>query len=344
MDGKKKKKDNCFKKSALFSDIHFGLKHNSRKHNNDCEEFIIWFCEEAKKRGAETCIFLGDWHHHRNTINVSTLNYTTSNLKRLSDNFEKVYFIVGNHDLFYREKREIHSLPMADRFPNIIPIQEPLEEGDCAFVPWIVNDEWKTITKIKAKYMFGHFELPGFKLNSLIEMPDHGGLNKTHFKNQELVFSGHFHKRQNWQNVHYIGNPFGHNYADAWDFERGATFLEWDGVPEFVQWTDGPKYMTTTISQIAENPEKFLVDKASIKAVIDVDLSYEEVNYMKETFVDQFNIRELKLIPGNDTEHEIDDGKELVFETVNEIVVSQLNDIDSDTYEKEKLIDIYNRL
>ena len=37
-----------FKKAACFTDIHFGLKNNSRQHNNDCENFVNWFIDEAK--------------------------------------------------------------------------------------------------------------------------------------------------------------------------------------------------------------------------------------------------------------------------------------------------------
>ena len=69
-----------FKKVACFTDIHFGMRNNSRTHNDDCEAFIKWFIDEAQARGCETCIFLGDWHHHRAQINVSTLNYTISNI------------------------------------------------------------------------------------------------------------------------------------------------------------------------------------------------------------------------------------------------------------------------
>ena len=98
-----------FDKAILFTDIHFGMKNNSRHHNQDCEDFIIWMIDEAHKRGIKKCFFLGDWHHNRASINVSTLNYTTSNLRRLNDNFEQVIMITGNHDLYYREKREIHS-------------------------------------------------------------------------------------------------------------------------------------------------------------------------------------------------------------------------------------------
>ena len=115
-----------FDKAVVFTDIHLGNKNNSRLHNQDCEDFIIWMIEEAKKRGITKCIFMGDWHHHRATINVSTLNYTVSNLRRLNDSFEQVIMIMGNHDLYYREKREIHSIPMADEYPNIRIVNEEI--------------------------------------------------------------------------------------------------------------------------------------------------------------------------------------------------------------------------
>ena len=80
-----------FKKVACFTDIHFGLKGNSRIHNDDCEAFIYWFIKQAKAHNCETCIFLGDWHHHRSATNVSTMNYTVSNIERLGKAFEKYY-------------------------------------------------------------------------------------------------------------------------------------------------------------------------------------------------------------------------------------------------------------
>ena len=61
-----------FKKAACFTDIHFGMRSNSRTHNDDCESFIKSFVKEAQAAGAETCIFLGDWHNNRSTVNVST--------------------------------------------------------------------------------------------------------------------------------------------------------------------------------------------------------------------------------------------------------------------------------
>ena len=89
-----------FKNAACFTDIHYGLKQNSRVHLDDCHRFVDWFIEEGKLRGAETCFFLGDWHHHRASVNVATLNTSYQDLKKLNEAFDKVYFITGNHDLY----------------------------------------------------------------------------------------------------------------------------------------------------------------------------------------------------------------------------------------------------
>ena len=249
-----------FKKVACFTDIHFGMKGNSRVHNDDCEAFIYWFIEQAKANGCETCIFLGDWHHHRSATNVSTMNYTVSNMERLGAAFEKVYVIMGNHDLYYREKREINSMEYIRNIPNIHLVNEWLVEDDVAIIPWIVEDEWKKIEQMKQKYVFGHFELPYFKMNAMVEMPDVGGIKTDHFGNCGMVFSGHFHKRQQIKNVTYMGNAFPHNYADAWDDDRGMMILEYGGQPKYINWPDMPRYVTIKISQLLEDPEKILMN------------------------------------------------------------------------------------
>jgi UDP-2,3-diacylglucosamine pyrophosphatase LpxH len=333
-----------FKKAACFTDIHFGLKNNSRQHNNDCENFVKWFIDEAKSFGAETCFFLGDWHHHRSSINISTLNYSISNLKRLSDNFEKVYFIVGNHDLFYRDKREISSVVFANEIPKVEVINEITVKDGVAIVPWLIGNEWKKIQKIKAKYMFGHFELPNFKMNAMVEMPDHGEIQASHFSNVEKVFTGHFHKRQHQGNISYIGNPFAHNYSDAWDNDRGAMFLEWDKEPQYKIWADGPKYRVLPLSKLLEAPDDYLEPEVNVRVKIDMDISYEEANFIKENFQNTYQLREISLLPYKELEEEMEFQGEISFKSVDEIVLDQLAKVESDTFDNSVLIEIYNRL
>ena len=332
-----------FNRAACFTDIHFGNKNNSKQHNRDCADFVDWFIEQSED--CETCIFLGDWHHHRSSVNVSTLNHSVENVGKLSRAFKQVYMIMGNHDLYYREKRDMNSLPYAGLFDNVTLVEDMLVQDDIALVPWLVGDEWKNLQKTKCRYMFGHFELPFFKMNAMVEMPDHGSLNAEHLQGPEYVFSGHFHKRQAKGNVHYLGSPFGHNYADTWDDDRGMMKLEWNGVPEYIDYP-GPRYRTVPLSRLIDEPEKILNEHTYCRATLDINISYEEASFIKETFSQQYNVREIALIPSKKEEHAqdwkvVDD---IEVENVDQIVYNSLNAVDSEMINKKILVDIYNSL
>ena len=338
--------NNLFKKVACFTDIHFGLRNNSRTHNTDCEEFVKWFIKQAKKAKCETCIFLGDWHHHRASINVSTMNYTMSNLEFLSKAFTNVFVIMGNHDLFYRDKREINSVAFGSLYDNVHIINDIFTEGDVSIIPWLVQDEWKGMPGIKSRYIFGHFELGGFQMNQLIAMPDTGGLQKAHFKNQEYVFSGHFHSRQEQKNVIYMGNAFPHNYSDTWQDDRGMMILEWGKKPIYKAWPNAPSFKTLNLSTLVDDPEKYLKPKTYIRVTLDIDISYEEATHIKQVFTEKYNLREIVLMPQREDEYADDwsAGDGAVFESVDQIVLNELTAIKSTHISNQKLIDIYTQL
>jgi hypothetical protein len=333
-----------FKRAAVFTDIHFGMRQNSKTHNEDCENFVKWFCEEARRRDCDVAIFMGDWHHHRATVNVSTLNYTVEAIDHISKNFERFFFIPGNHDLYYREKRDLNSVPFIRNQKNIILVNDIYTEGDVSLVPWLVGDEWQAMKKLDSRYVFGHFELPSFKMNAMVEMPDHGGLNRGHFPNQEKVFSGHFHMRQHSGNVTYIGNAFPHNYADAWDDDRGMMVLEWGGQPEYIAWPDAPKFKTIDLTRLIEDPSKYMDKNTFIRITCDADVSFEEATFLKENWQEEYQLREITLIPAKREEHAQDWSGDVHFESVDQIVLTQLAAIESDVVDRQVLIDIYNSL
>jgi len=337
--------EKLFKRVACFTDIHFGLKSNSQTHNQDCEDFVDWFIETAKKEGAETCIFLGDWHHNRNSINLITLDTSMRCLEKLGAAFEQFFWFPGNHDLFYKDKRDIHSSAFGRHIPGVTVVDKVTTIKDVTLVPWLVGDEWKTISKVKSKYMFGHFELPLFYMNAMVQMPDHGELQATHFEHQEYVFSGHFHKRQARDKIVYIGNAFPHNFADTWDDDRGMMLMDWGGKPEYQSWGDAPKFRTLKLSELIDKKDEIMKSKMYFKVNLDIDISYEEANFLKETFVAEYDIREISLIQEkNNLEGSPDDNPDAKFESVDQIVTDQLVNIDSDAFDKKMLLDIYHNL
>tara|TARA_B100001057_G_scaffold276022_2_gene276295 strand:+ start:6288 stop:7298 length:1011 start_codon:yes stop_codon:yes gene_type:complete len=335
-----------FKKAAVFTDIHLGLKGNSKVHNDDCEQFVDWFIQNAKENNCETGIFCGDWHHNRNSLNLTTMDATIRSMEKLGAAFEQFFFFDGNHDLYYKDKRDVNSTAFAKHIPGITFIDEITTQEDVTLVPWLVGEEWKKIKDIKSKYMFGHFELPSFYMNAMVQMPDTGELKAEHFKHQEYVFSGHFHKRQQQGKIHYLGNAFPHNYADAWDDKRGMMILDRENnkEPEYINWEDCPKYRTTTLSKLLDPKQDIIKSKMYLRVTIDVPISYEEASFIKETFINQHKCREISLIPQKQIEEISTELDIQQFESVDQIVAGEISAIDSDQFNKKTLMDIYNDL
>jgi DNA repair exonuclease SbcCD nuclease subunit len=334
-----------FKKVAVFTDLHVGLKSNSTIHLKDCEEYVDWFIKEAQTAGCETCIFMGDWSHNRNSLNLFTLNTSLTLLEKLGAAFEQFFWFPGNHDLFYKDKRDIHSSAFGRHIPGVTVVDSVTTIGDVTLVPWLVEDEWKTMKNIKSRYVFGHFELPLFYMNAMVQMPDHGELKSDDLTGPDYVFSGHFHKRQRKENIWYIGNAFPHNFADTWDDERGMMVLEWGGEPEFIDWLDCPKYRTVKLSDLIDRKDEIMKSKMYIKVNLDIDISFEEANFIKETFIRDYDVREISLIQDKaNLDGTIDDNPDAKFESVDQIVTEQLVNIDSDQFDRATLLEIYNNL
>lgn len=333
---------NLFKKAAVFTDIHFGLKNNSLVHNADCADFVDWFISVAKEQGCETGIFCGDWHNHRATINVQTLQFSLRALEKLSAAFDNFYFVVGNHDIFLKNERAVHSVEWARHLPNIHIVDDWITSGDVTLIPWLIHDEHTRVNKLKSKYVFGHFELPHFKMNSLVTMPDHGSIQSEHFDKIEKVFSGHFHMRQVKNNIHYIGNAFPHNFADAGDRDRGCMILEWGCEPEYLAWPGQPLYTVTKLSDLIDNASTILKTNMHVKVELDIPISYEEATFIKDTFLKDYALREMALLPIKNNAVDVDLAQtDIKFESIDAIVEEQLSNISSEFYDPKLLLAIY---
>lgn len=340
--------DNLFKRSTLLTDIHFGRNGNSAVANQDNLDFIEWFVEESKMYGAETCFMTGDWHDNRHNLNVSTMDYSIRGMEMLNEAFEKVYWLPGNHDLFYRDRRDVSSIAFAKFLPNVHVVREPTTIGGVTVLPWLIGDEYKTLKDTKSRYIFGHLELPGFMMNARVEMPSHdNGLNSDDLNkitSTEYVFSGHFHFRQNKGKVIYAGNPFPFNFADDWDEERGMMFLEWGKDPFFKAWNSQPLFRTMKLSDLLSKPDTLLRDKMTVRVTIDIDISFEEAQLIKETFIKQYGLRKVELIHQHKSDAPTEFDPTIQFQSVDQIVVDGLLSVKSEELSPTRLVEMYNVL
>ena len=144
-------------------------------------------------------------------------------------------------------------------------------------------------------------------------------------------------------NIHYIGNAFPHNYSDANDFRRGYMVLEHGGDPVYHDWSEMPVYQTLKLSEILHNTS-VLKKRAYVRVDIDAEITYEESNFIKDTLIGQFKLREMTFIQQRDiTQHDSTDLSQ-AFESIDEIVHSQLIAVDSEHYDRNLLLEIYKNL
>jgi hypothetical protein len=338
--------DPLFKKAVTLTDVHFGRQSNSPTANQDNLDFIDWFIEEAKTWGAERCIMMGDWHDNRHSLNVLTMNYSLEAMKKLNDAFEVVHWVPGNHDLFYRDKRDVSSVSFADLLPNVSIVRKPTTVAGVTFLPWLVGDESSKLRALKSRYIFGHLELGGFMMNAKVEMPetDHG-LKSTTFVNQDYVFSGHFHIRQQKNKVVYTGNIMPFNFSDTWDEDRGMMFLEWGKEPFFKAWPDQPLFRTMRLSEMLDKPAQLLKPRMTARVGIDIEISYEEAQFIKDKFLGDYGLRKIEF--AHQAKGSVDDQEftgEVIYQTVDQIVVDGLMSVQSIGMKPETLVQIYKEL
>ncbi len=349
-------------KSASFTDIHFGAKANSIVHNDDCIRYLEWFCDNVTSDpDIDHINFLGDWNENRSALNIHTLNKAYAGAQMLNKLGLPVYFIIGNHDLYYRNSRTVHSVIHHNEFSNFRVIDEPViidnigTTTGALMCPYLFHDEYPSLTKyLNIDTWWGHFEFKGFVVTGYtITMPT--GPDSEHFAGPNHIFSGHFHKRQahKGSNVVYIGNTFPTNFGDAGQTDRGMmTYNHESDETLFYDWEELPRYTKTRLTDILdkENRNKILFANARVNCLVDVPISFEESNYLKQKFKEEYNLREFVLeespdikVALSETETEID-WNNMELQGVDDLVLLMLEGIESDHIENSLLIQQYQEI
>jgi hypothetical protein len=121
--------------------------------------------------------------------------------------------------------------------------------------------------------------------------------------------------------------------------------MEWGGRPEYRNWPDAPKFRTIKLSELIDRKDEIMLSKMYLRVNLDIDISFEEANYIKETFIKDYDIREISLVQDkSNLESSYEDNPDTKFESIDNIVTDQLVNIDSGQFDKKILLDIYNDL
>lgn len=223
----------------LLGDLHIGIKNNSADWFNIQKQFIIdQFIAEIKANGfnpdTDILVQLGDWNHVRESTNVRISNELLDLFSILTDTFKRgIHIVLGNHDVYYKDRTDVHSLKEIGMIFNNVKIYEKPEilniNGVHKFLimPW-EQDREELTNKVKqfasmCDYMLCHADINDFKLNKWTKIEN--GIDRNVVKQFKHIYSGHIHIRQSGNNITYIGTPYQLDKGDYLN-EKGYYMLE----------------------------------------------------------------------------------------------------------------------
>jgi DNA repair exonuclease SbcCD nuclease subunit len=239
-------------KRILVTDTHLGHKKASDLYLDLTHQLFEDIGAYATENGITELIHLGDFFDNRKNMSLKTLHYARAigqNLQR----FEKSYLIIGNHDLYYKDRYLPNSHQIFGSMDHLTIVDEPTEVGNMILVPWIVeksdffdpHDYYTAIENSDAAYCLGHWEINGAKMNVSGREAEGSAWNFSSFAHFKETFSGHFHTPGEYpSNVKYLGASHHMDFNDSgprgwyvFDDETGdLDFIRWDKAPKYIKW------------------------------------------------------------------------------------------------------------
>lgn len=271
-------------KILLTGDWHIGVRGDSEIYHNIFNEWISKFLiPTIINEEVEVLTILGDFYDNRNAVNTKSDNLGITAIENiLAHTKVKIYMIIGNHDIYYKNTRETSSLKQFERYDRVIVINSPMKfrfgTRETLFVPWLLEDEVDDIFKKKGDICLGHFPLTGYEMTKGIVETKGISLDKLK-QNFIKVFSGHFHLR----NDVYVGNPFQMSWADTED-DKGVTILDTETLnTKFIHNTFSPIYKKIYLSQLKNKTINIDIVKGNfIKIFLDTEYSDKIVDKLQE--------------------------------------------------------------
>lgn len=114
--------------------------------------------------------------------------------------------------------------------------------------------------------------------------------------------------------------------------------------PLYLDWQDCPKYRVVKLSELIDKKDTIIKSKMYLRVNLDLPVTYEEATFVKEEFMNNYDIREFTLIPQKHHEEMQSELDISQFESIDTIVSNEILAIDSNNFDKKLLLDIYSEL
>ena len=240
-------------KYIILGDLHLGAKKFSLAFFENqmvfFEQQLIPYMLENK---INKIIQTGDLLDNRTGMDINFLYTLRARFfKLLKDNNIHMITYLGNHDLYYKNTRDVNLIELFQELytNNITVLTEQtvmhINGRDVGFIPFIVDGETIPVEFLNSiEYVFGHLEISGIQIARGV-VDNHSELTSEYFhnfKNIKTVFSGHYHINDNTGFIKYVGIPYNMTWGDYGN-KCGFHILNEDFSVNFIENNKSLKYV-----------------------------------------------------------------------------------------------------
>jgi len=251
----------------FYSDLHI-----RPERIEDCEIVLSSIEKIAlslqKERGRQVVIVNGgDTFNTRGLIKTSCFDTLYKHYHSWANNGLEQMILVGNHD---QEDKEglIHPMKVFQQFDGWAVIDKPMVYSGVAYFPYmnksLIQSEIKKAIKLGAKIAVVHWGIQGAMMNE--GHADSEGVPSSWLSGFDKVFSGHYHYRNSFDNIQYIGSPMQQNFGEINQQKGVLVYDSENNKIDFIEIKGTSKHYEIEISQEEDYSEKSDSKKDSKKS------------------------------------------------------------------------------
>lgn len=289
-------------KVLFIGDTHNGANGNNARLLQQNVELYERIRKIIRAHNIDFCIDLGDFFDDREKIDVKTLGVVRN--KMLKDLPVPFYFIVGNHNLYYKNSTLVNNLTETiGDLPNVIIVDKFKEVEGIDLIPWITSTNAEYIAELVRtstnKWCAGHFEFNGFQFDKTrIANEIKEKIPASWFHHYLEVISGHYHIASHKGNITYLGTPVQLTWVDV-DVEKKLLILNTETAEHLELVSSDELYHQYTLDENGEGLSGVSKDDIAgkrIKVHYHVDTDKEKINNL-QTILKSYAPDQLSFIP-----------------------------------------------